>query len=107
MWHDTKSAVLLTGYQAKRTNGRMLQEERALYIKGWRTEVQCEVHNFPFSGHSDQRDLIEFIQQVNPRHLIIQHGDPDASEDLKNKAEELGMQCAMYTPSVGEEIDIK
>jgi len=106
MWHNTKSAILLTGYQAKRTNGRMLQQERALYIKGWRTEVQCEVHNFPFSGHSDQHDLIKFIQQVNPKHLIIQHGDKEASADLKQKAEELRMQCEMYTPEVGDEIQI-
>lgn len=107
MWHDKKSAILLTGYQAKRTNGRMLLEEKAIYIKGWRTEVQCDVEKYPFSGHSDKNELLNFIKEVNPKHLIIQHGDPDAAENLKEEATKLGLNMQIYTPVVGNEINIE
>jgi len=105
MWHESKNSILLTGYQCKRTNGRHLIEEGFIYIDGWRTEIKCYVEKFDFSGHADKNDLIEIIKRVNPKKLIIQHGDEEAVEELRKWAEQEG-KWTVYAPNIGDEIEI-
>jgi putative mRNA 3-end processing factor len=105
LWHDPQSAVFLSGYQCKRTNGRLLLDEGVVYLKGWRTKVHCQVEKFDFSGHSDRKALEEYIRAVNPKTLICQHGDSESVDALSQWAsKELGIQT--YAPSILDEIDI-
>jgi len=105
MWHEPKHAVLLTGYQCKRTNGKHLFEEGFVYLNGWRTEVKCQIEKFDFSGHADSEDLKEIIQKINPKNLVLQHGDEEAIEEMRKWAEQQG-KYAVYTPAVGDELEI-
>ncbi|MBN2052029.1 MBL fold metallo-hydrolase [Candidatus Woesearchaeota archaeon] len=105
MWHESKNAILLTGYQCKRTNGRHLLEEGFIYIDGWRTEVKCFVDKFDFSGHADKNDLMEIIRRVNPKKIIFQHGDEEAVDEMKKWAEQQG-KWIVYAPAIGDEIEI-
>jgi putative mRNA 3-end processing factor len=105
MWHEPKNAILLTGYQCKRTNGRHLLEEGIVYLDGWRTEVKCYVEKFDFSGHADKEDLQEIIRRVNPKKLVLQHGDEEAVEEMRKWAEQQG-KYMVYVPSVGDELEV-
>lgn len=105
VWHDKKSAIFLTGYQCKRTNGRTLLDDGYVVIDGWRTEVHCQVERFDFSGHSDREQLEEYIKAVNPREaLIIQHGDPESVAALSQWAKE-NLKCKVFGPKVLDEIE--
>ncbi|MBD3209443.1 MBL fold metallo-hydrolase [Candidatus Woesearchaeota archaeon] len=104
LWHDTKSAVLLTGYQCKRTNGRELLDHGFVYMKGWRTKVHCQVEKYDFSGHSDLTQLKQYIECVNPKILIVQHGDPTSVVHLTSWAER-SLGCDVHGPRVLDEID--
>lgn len=106
MWHDEKSATFLTGYQVKHTNGWLLNTYKEAYIKGWKTQVKCEVKKFDFSGHLDQDDLHQMILSVNPKILIIQHGNEESVDSLKSWAEK-NLKAKIYAPEVGEEIIIE
>ncbi len=105
LWHNPKNAVLLTGYQCKRTNGRNLLEHGYVYIKGWKTDVKCEVKKFDFSGHSDSKALKEYIKKIKPKKLIIQHGDPESVDALAEWAKK-NCDCEVYGPRIGEKIKI-
>lgn len=105
MWHDPKHAVLLTGYQCKRTNGKHLIEEGFVYLNGWRTEVKCQIEKYDFSGHADAKDIKEMIQKINPKRLIIQHGDEEAVEEIRKWAEQQG-KYMVFAPSVGDELEV-
>ncbi|MBN1275403.1 MBL fold metallo-hydrolase [Candidatus Woesearchaeota archaeon] len=103
-WHDERSAVFLTGYQCKRTNGRELLDNGYVYLKGWRTKVHCQVEKFDFSGHSDRKALEGYIRAVDPKVLIIQHGDPESVEALAGWArKEIG--CEVYGPGLLDELE--
>ena len=105
MWHDNRSAIFLTGYQCKRTNGRHLLDDGYVYMNGWRTDVKCQVEKYDFSGHSDRDQLEKYIKQVNPREaLIIQHGDPESVHALVDWAKK-ELSCSVHGPHIGEEID--
>lgn len=105
MWHNPKDAVLLTGFQCKRTNGRHLLEEGYVYLDGWRTYVKCEVEKYDFSGHADQEDLKEIVKKINPKRVVFQHGDSEAVEELRSWAEKENKHI-VYAPEIGEEIEV-
>lgn len=104
MCHDPENSILLTGYQAAHTNGRILLEQGHIYIDGWKTKVKSNVKQFDFSAHSGQTDLKKLIKQTNPEKLIINHGDPGAVENLHEWAHMMDINS--YAPDLGDKIII-
>jgi putative mRNA 3-end processing factor len=105
MWGNPKNAILLTGFQCKRTNGRLLLDEKYMYIDGWKTFVKCDVEKFDFSGHADQRQLHELIDKVAPKTLIIQHGDHDQVIGLSTWAKDEFPHMNVLTPNIDDSIE--
>jgi putative mRNA 3-end processing factor len=104
MWGNPDNAILLTGYQCKRTNGQLLLDEGYIYLKGWKTYVKCQVKKYDFSGHADDPQLRTFITKINPKNLILQHGDPENTLKVKEWAEQ-NTSCKVYAPKVGDTIE--
>ena len=81
--HEERNSLCFVGYQAEGTLGRRLQKgfsEVPMIING-KTEIVkigCEMATIDgFSGHSDRRQLLEFIENMSPRpkNVICHHGD--------------------------------
>ena len=87
---DAKNSLVFVGYQAEGTMGRRLQ-------KGWsevpvhhngRTDtikIDLQVHTVDgFSGHSDRKQLMNYIKKMKPRPELImtEHGDEKSCLDL-------------------------
>jgi putative mRNA 3-end processing factor len=104
MWHDEKSKIVMTGFQCKRTNGRHLLEDGFIYIDGWKTIVKCKVEKFDFSGHADKLAIHAFIQKINPKVLVFQHGDPESVEALKEWSD-ANLKIKTYVPAVGDSFE--
>jgi len=104
MWGNPNNSILMTGYQCKRTNGRMLLEEGFLYIDGWKTYVKAAAQNFQFSGHADDTELKQFITMVSPKNLIINHGDEESCLHTKEWALK-NTKCRVFVPGVGDMLD--
>ncbi|MEM4259866.1 MAG: MBL fold metallo-hydrolase [Candidatus Woesearchaeota archaeon] len=104
MWGNPKHSILLTGFQCKRTNGRLLLEEGYLFLDGWKTYVKCEVKEFQFSGHIDRPDLEQYIKKVNPKVVIIQHGDESEAQPLFEWCQN-NTNAKIYFPKVNDELE--
>lgn len=75
---DPKNLVLITGFQAEGTTGRLLQEgARTVEIHGERVPVEAEVIAFDaFSAHADAPQLRGWAARVpGVRHAILVHGE--------------------------------
>ena len=81
--HENRNSLCFVGYQAEGTLGRRLQKgfsEVPMVING-QTEIVkigCEMATIDgFSGHSDRRQLLEFIENMSPRpkNVICHHWD--------------------------------
>jgi hypothetical protein len=84
---DEKNALVFVGYQADGTLGRRIQ-------KGWREvpmgrkgtiTINLEIVTVDgFSGHSDRRQLMNYIGQIQPRpeKIFCIHGDENNTIDL-------------------------
>ena len=99
--NDSKSAVLLTGYQVEGTNSRLLVDKGKLDFYGVVENVECEVQYFDFSAHAGHSELIEFAKACNPEKIVLFHGDNREAliEPLKNFAE-------VYTPNTAEILNL-
>ncbi|MFA5452302.1 MAG: MBL fold metallo-hydrolase [Candidatus Methanomethylophilaceae archaeon] len=72
---DPRNAVLLVGYQAEDTNGRLLMDSGCVMVEGEMIKINCEIQKFDFSAHADHPQLIQFIRDCNPENIIIMHSE--------------------------------
>jgi len=104
--HEERNSLCFVGYQAEGTLGRRLQKgfgEVPMLING-KTEIVkigCEMVTIDgFSGHSDRRQLLDFVDRIDPapKNIICHHGD-------YQKCNELGLtlreryNCMTFAPS--------
>lgn len=100
IWKNMKNSILLTGYQAEHTNGRMLVENGSAMIDGYLIKVKAEIQKFDFSAHSGRKELEEMILRIKPKKVIVQHGDKEAVQGLGHWIKDQGIE--VYTPEIGE-----
>lgn len=102
-YHDPKNGVFLTGYQGEGSNGRLLLEEGRFFVDGIRLKMKAEVEKFDFSAHAGRKEIIDVINQVSPKIVMLQHGDTEPIDSLYN---ELKDKYNVIIPQVGEEVDL-
>ncbi len=98
-------AIFLTGYQVEGTPGRRLLKTKVMDIDGNTVDFsKSRIKYFDFSAHCDKNGIFRLIDKVKPQVLILNHGDPDAEQAVKEKAEDKG--AYVFSPKPGETIDI-
>jgi metallo-beta-lactamase family protein len=88
---DTRNTLLLTGYQAEGTRGAdLLSGKTSVKIHGRAIPVRCEMAKLDgLSGHADESELLDWLgaTPVAPRNTFLVHGEPRASDALRQAAE--------------------
>lgn len=84
MFFNPDNVLLLTGYQGDGTNGRLLLQEKCVYVDGKKVRWTGRIEQFDFSAHAGQEQLVAAVQQIKPKHLILNHGDELAIETLQS-----------------------
>ena len=91
-----RNSLCFVGYQAEGTLGRRLQKgfgEVPMKIDGHThmVKVGCEMVTIDgFSGHSDRRQLIDYVAQLSPKpkNVICHHGDYHKCNELGHSLRE-------------------
>jgi metallo-beta-lactamase family protein len=104
---DPANAVLLVGFQAAGTPGRMLLAgARELRIHGRTVPVRAEVAEIEaFSVHADAGELVDWIRSAEcvPERVALNHGEPASTAALAERiSRELGLTVVL--PHLGEEV---
>lgn len=47
--------------------------------------INCKKRYFPLPSHSGKYDLLNYIREINPRHLFLIHGEEEAMESLAHQ----------------------
>jgi len=86
------SAVIFVGYQAQGTLGRKISDgAKKVKIFGEEITVNARIEMIDgFSGHADQKGLIDWIGsfKYKPGKIFIVHGEEDSSKELARLIEE-------------------
>jgi metallo-beta-lactamase family protein len=83
---SAKTTVMLVGFQAFGTRGRMLQDGvENLRIYGKVVKINAKIETLHgLSAHADQGELLRWLQgfESPPKRTFIVHGEKEASETL-------------------------
>jgi len=115
MAHDERNSMIFVSYQVEGTLGRRVQKgwhEIPMQLRDGRTEVvnvKMRVETVEgFSGHSDRKQLLNFVRQVTPRpeRIILCHGESSKCSSL---AQAIHVQNRIETkvPQVLESVRLK
>jgi metallo-beta-lactamase family protein len=85
---DSRSAVLLVGYQAEGSGGRALQDgAKYLRLYGEEVPVRAQVIEIgQLSAHAGKSELLRWLSgfQAPPRQTFLVHGEPVALDSLSS-----------------------
>ncbi|MCY4491559.1 MAG: MBL fold metallo-hydrolase [Thaumarchaeota archaeon] len=103
---DKKNGIAMVSYQGEGTPGKKLLDTGKVSTRGKDLNVEAEVKQFQFSGHSGRSEMFEFIKGIrgNPKVLTV-HGDEISCQKF---AEEINQEFGLdaHAPSVGETISV-
>lgn len=110
MLPDHKHSVVLTGYQAVGTRGRLLMEGvKQLKMHGRYVPVRAEImQDNEFSVHGDCSDLLDWLRDLQPKPDTVYcvHGDPEVAPGFAERIEaEFGINAVV--PSYGEVVRLQ
>jgi metallo-beta-lactamase family protein len=109
LWRP-QSTILLVGYQAPGTLGRLLLDgARAVRILGEEVRVRAHIRDIDlYSGHADQAELVDWIKARQPvtGAIMLSHGEAAATAALAAllAAESDGGWPPILRPSLGNRI---
>ena len=83
---DPKNGVLIAGYAVENTLAKeiMNQPKEVVTLEGRRQPLNCLVDYVSFSAHVDFMENRNFISKVDPKHIILVHGQKDEMGRLKS-----------------------
>jgi metallo-beta-lactamase family protein len=103
----TETVVLIVGYQAKGSLGRLLVEgAKQVRIFGDTIKVRARVHGLGgFSAHAGQEDLLNWVKAlaVERKRIVLVHGEPQSVTMLAHLIHErYGAQSML--PKIGDKL---
>lgn len=106
---DRRNAIVLVGFQAEETRGRLLADGlKAIKMLGRYVPVKAEIVKIEaFSSHADAGEMTTWLGGIErePDMTYLVHGEPAASTALQERLEDqLGWACVV--PRAGERVRI-
>jgi metallo-beta-lactamase family protein len=104
LWQPS-TTVLLAGFQAEGSLGRILQDgAKTVTIMGETISVKAEVRQVEdYSGHADGPELVQWVKERLPigRSIFLTHGEEEGQRALAEDLGHLGMpQDCIIIPSL-------
>jgi Cft2 family RNA processing exonuclease len=87
--NDERNGIAITGYQDEESPGRQLlalaeAETREVTVAGRTLEVKCGVEKYALSAHADCNEISGLIEAINPREVVLVHGEGQSRESLRD-----------------------
>ncbi len=106
---DRDNTVLLVGFQAVGTPGRMLLDgAHEIKIHGQYVPVRAEIVEIEaFSVHADASELVDWLMSCadKPSQVFVNHGEPEAAQALADRIRR-EWDVAVVVPQPGERIRV-
>ena len=99
-----RGRVLMPGYQAAGTNGRMLVEKGMISDRGVKFKINLPVKTFDFSAHAGRKELFDFVRKAAPEKVFCVHGDEETCLTFASELKEQGFDAT--APKLGDTVTI-
>ena len=64
------------------------------------------MQSFDLSAHAHREDLVDFALRVNPRTVILGHGEPEARDWIEAALRERAPRLDLRQPAPGESLEV-
>ncbi|KAF3340690.1 cleavage and polyadenylation specificity factor subunit 3-II [Carex littledalei] len=91
-----KNLIALPGYCIAGTVGHKLMSGKPTRVdlEDTQIDVKCQIHQLAFSPHTDSKGIMDLVEFLSPKHVILVHGEKPKMASLKQRIEsELGIPC--------------
>ncbi len=111
MLGDERHAIFFVGYTDPDTPGgrlRAAQHGQTFVLSGSGGEVtrNCEVDNFDLTAHANREDLLRFVGEVEPRVVLLGHGDEDSRNWFAGQIATRHPRIKVIQPVPGEAVEV-
>ena len=95
---DKKNGIVITGYCVDKTLARkVLGEPKRIEIgNGKELDLLMSVKTVTFSAHSDFKHTKDFIERLEPKNIVLVHGEAKEMERLRSQFEILKVENSGY-----------
>ncbi len=105
---DARNAIFMVGYADPETPGGLLREHKKEELARLFNvqSLECGVELFRFSAHSHRGELLNMVQRMQPKHLILTHGEPAALAWMAKTLQQRAPQIQVTIPQKGQWIPL-
>jgi len=110
MLGDKKHAIFFVGYADPDSPGGQLKaakpgETFTFSASAGQVTRNCQVEDFDLSAHANREELLDFVGQVNPRTVLLGHGDAPARLWFEEQIRARWPKIKIHQPQPGKVIE--
>ncbi len=111
MLGDERQAIFFVGYADPDTPGGRVKASQlgeTFVLSGGAGEVtrRCELESFDLTAHADRDELLNFVGQVEPRAILLGHGDEDSRQWFEAQIRSRHPKIRIIHPKPGESVEL-
>ncbi len=111
MMGEERHAIFFVGYTDPETPGGRLRAAKpgeAFHFSAVAGQVAkiCEVDDFDLTAHANRDDLLEFVGEVEPRVVILGHGEPESRNWFEQQIRARHPRIKVLQPDPGESLEV-
>ncbi len=108
---DPRMGIFLVGYTDPDTPGGRLRaakpgETFLFSASGGEVTKSCQLEEFDLTAHANRDDLLEFVGQVNPRAVLLGHGDAESRTWFENELRARFPKLQIIQPEPGKMVEV-
>ena len=108
---DENQAIFFVGYTDPDTPGGRMRAakhgETFLFSpSGGELTLNCEVDAFDLTAHANRDELLDFVGRVEPRTVVLGHGDDDARAWFAQAISQRHPKMKILQPGPGEVVEV-
>ncbi len=111
MLSDRRHAIFFVGYADPVSPAGVLRAAKPgdmvrLDDEAPEQELRCQVDVFDFSAHAQRETILDYIRKVQPKKVVLVHGDPGAVEWFQATLKELEPAMEVIVPPAGVALEL-
>jgi len=106
---DERQSIFFVGYSDPDTPGGRLRAARPgqtflFSPSGGEVTRRCEIEEFDLTAHANRSEMLDFVSQVEPRTVLLCHGDDDSRNWFEEQIRERHPRIKVIQPKPGETV---
>ena len=108
---DERQSIFFVGYADPDTPGGRLKAYRPgdkfiLSPSAGQVTRRCEIEDFDLTAHADRKDLLDFVGEVEPRTVLLSHGEEDSRMWFAEQLRRRHPRMKIIQPKPGETVEV-